>query len=142
MRLRKAKKLVDNYVPLLNWSVLPISCTLIIIIISKNVSSSGCYRNLASIRPSLNLIPHGRTVPNQRYERLRPMPVVWFKRRIHRSNFGVSDMNIQLLDTGWFDLQVRSPYEVVMHYTQDILEYVSYTWFQRCWYFNEPTKSK
>ena len=31
------------------------------------------------------------------------------------------------LATGQFDLQGRSTYEVVMDYTQDISEYVSYT---------------
>ena len=29
-----------------------------------------------------------------------------------------------------------------MHYTPDISEYVSYTWFQWCHYFDESTKSK
>ena len=29
-----------------------------------------------------------------------------------------------------------------MHYTPDIPEYVSYKWFQWCWYFDESTKSK
>ena len=29
-----------------------------------------------------------------------------------------------------------------MHYTPYILEYVSYTWFQWCWYFDKSTKSK
>ena len=29
-----------------------------------------------------------------------------------------------------------------MHYTPDILDYVSYTWLQWCWYFDESTKSK
>ena len=49
---------------------------------------------------------------------------------------------LYLLATGWFDLQGRSPYEVVMHYTPDISDYVSYTWFKWCWYLDEYTKSK
>ena len=34
----------------------------------------------------------------------------------------------------WFGtvLPWGSPYEVVMHYNPDILEYVYYTWFQLC----------
>ena len=49
---------------------------------------------------------------------------------------------LYLLATGPFDLRGRSPYEVVMHYTLDILEYVSYTWLQWFWNFDESTKSK
>ena len=49
---------------------------------------------------------------------------------------------LYLLSTRSFDIQGRSPYEVVMHYTPDILEYVSYTWLQWCWYFDEYTKNK
>ena len=49
---------------------------------------------------------------------------------------------LSLLANGRFDLQGRTPYEIVMHYTPDISEYVSYTWFQWCWYFDESTKSK
>ena len=49
---------------------------------------------------------------------------------------------LTLLATGRFDLQGRTSYEVVMHYTPDISEYVSYTWYQWCWYFDESTKSK
>ena len=49
---------------------------------------------------------------------------------------------LYLLATVQFDLQGRSPYEVVVHYTSDILEYVPYTWFQWCWYFDESTKIK
>ena len=49
---------------------------------------------------------------------------------------------LSLLATGRFDLQGRSRYEVVMHCTPDISEYVSYTWFQWFWYFNESIKSK
>ena len=49
---------------------------------------------------------------------------------------------LSLLATGRFDLQGHTSYEIVMHYTPDISEYVSYTWFQWCWYFDESTKSK
>ena len=66
VRVRKVKKLVNNVVPSLNWSVCPIPCTLIIIIILKKVSSSSCYKKMAYIRPLLNIIPHGITVPNQK----------------------------------------------------------------------------
>ena len=49
---------------------------------------------------------------------------------------------LSLLANGRFDLKGRTPYEVVMHYTPDISEYVSFTWFQWCWYFDETTRSK
>ena len=49
---------------------------------------------------------------------------------------------LSLLATGRFDLQGRYSYEVVMRYTPDISEYVSYTWFQCCWYFYESNNSK
>ena len=49
---------------------------------------------------------------------------------------------LSLLASGRFDLQGRTAYEAVMHYTPDISEYVSYTWFQWCHYFDESTKSK
>ena len=47
-----------------------------------------------------------------------------------------------LLATSRFDLQGRTPYEVVMHYTPDISEYISFSWFQWCWYFDEGSKEK
>ena len=43
---------------------------------------------------------------------------------------------------GRFDLQGRTPYEVVMHYTSDITEYVSFTWFQWCWFYDKGSKTK
>ena len=49
---------------------------------------------------------------------------------------------LSLLATGGFDLQRTSTNEVVIHYTPDILEYVSYKWFQWCRYFDKFTKSK
>ena len=61
VRVIKVNKLVDHCVLSMNWSVCPFPFTLVITIISKKFYSSGCYVNLASIIPSLNLIPHGRT---------------------------------------------------------------------------------
>ena len=49
---------------------------------------------------------------------------------------------LSLLANGRFDLQGRTPYELVMHHTPDISEYVSFRWFQWCWYFDESTRSK
>ena len=40
---------------------------------------------------------------------------------------------LSLLANGRFDLQGRTPYELVMHHTPDISEYVSFRWFQWCW---------
>ena len=49
---------------------------------------------------------------------------------------------LSLLANGRFNLQGRTPYEAVMHYTPDISEYVSFEWFQWCWYFDEDFRSK
>ena len=49
---------------------------------------------------------------------------------------------LSLLASGRFELNGRTPYEVVMNYTPDISEYVSYSWFQWCWYYNEMSKEK
>jgi len=49
---------------------------------------------------------------------------------------------LSLCATGRYDLKGRTPYECVMHSTPDISEYVSFDWFQYCWYFNEATKEK
>jgi hypothetical protein len=49
---------------------------------------------------------------------------------------------LSLCASGRFELKGRTPYEAVMHYTPDISEYTSYTWFQWCWYYDEVTKSK
>ena len=49
---------------------------------------------------------------------------------------------LSLLATDRFDLHGRTPYEVVMHYTPDISEYLSFSWFQWCWYFDHETRSK
>ena len=47
-----------------------------------------------------------------------------------------------LCATGRYDLKGCTPYECVMHSTPDISEYVSFDWFQYCWYFNKATKEK
>ena len=49
---------------------------------------------------------------------------------------------ISLLANSRFDLQGRTPYESVMHYTPDILEYVSFEWCPWCWYFDKELSSK
>ncbi|GFH62200.1 hypothetical protein CTEN210_18676 [Chaetoceros tenuissimus] len=36
---------------------------------------------------------------------------------------------------------VETTYEMIMHYTPDISEYVSFAWFQWCYYFNKDSKS-
>ena len=48
---------------------------------------------------------------------------------------------ISLLANSRFDLQGRKPYEEVMNYTLDVSEYVSFKWFQWCWYFDEDPHS-
>ena len=49
---------------------------------------------------------------------------------------------LSLCATGRYDLHGRTPYEAVLNYTPDISEYVSYEWFQFCWYLDETTKAK
>ena len=49
---------------------------------------------------------------------------------------------LSLLSTGRFDLKGRTLYKAVMHYTPDISEYVSFSWYQWCKYYNENTKQK
>ena len=49
---------------------------------------------------------------------------------------------LSLMATGRYELQGRTPYEVVMNYTPDISEYVSFSWYQWCWYFDEGMKAK
>ena len=49
---------------------------------------------------------------------------------------------LSVLAIGRFDLQGRTPYEAVMQYTPDISEYVSFTWFQWCWYYDDQTNTK
>lgn len=49
---------------------------------------------------------------------------------------------LSLLASGRFELKGRTPYKVVMNYTPDISEYISYSWFQWCYYYDETTKTK
>ena len=49
---------------------------------------------------------------------------------------------LSILANGRYDLQGRTPYEAVLHYTPDISEYVSFAWFQWCWYYDEITNTK
>ena len=49
---------------------------------------------------------------------------------------------LSLCATGRFDLWGRTPYEVVTNYTPDISEYVSFSWYQWCWYLDEDMKCK
>ena len=49
---------------------------------------------------------------------------------------------LSLLAIGKCNVHGHTPYKVVMNYTRDILEYVSFTWLQCCWYFEEDTWSK
>ena len=49
---------------------------------------------------------------------------------------------LSLCATGRYDLKGRTPYEAVLNYTPDISEFVTFGWFQWCYYFNESTKSK
>ena len=49
---------------------------------------------------------------------------------------------LSLFAKGRFDLQGRTPYEVVMCYTPNISKYVSFFWFQWCYYFDEQSRSK
>lgn len=49
---------------------------------------------------------------------------------------------LSLLAIGWFNLQGRTLYEMIMCYTPNISEYISFGWFQWCYFFNEDSKSK
>lgn len=49
---------------------------------------------------------------------------------------------LSLCVAGRFELQGRTPYETVLNYTLDISEYVSYSWFQWFYYFDEGQKTK
>ena len=49
---------------------------------------------------------------------------------------------LSLLATGRYELEGCTQYDVVMNYTPDISEYVSFRWYQWCWYFDEGTKVK
>ena len=47
-----------------------------------------------------------------------------------------------LVVPGSFQLQNRTPYESVMHYTPDILDYVNFHFYQWCYYWDETEKEK
>ena len=49
---------------------------------------------------------------------------------------------LSLCATGRFELQGRTPFELVTNYTPDISEYVEIKWFQWCYSFNESTRTK
>ena len=49
---------------------------------------------------------------------------------------------LSLCATGRYDLHGRTPYELVLNYTPDISELVTFTWFQWCYYLCEHTKTK
>ena len=42
----------------------------------------------------------------------------------------------------YYDLQGRTPYELVAGYTPDISEYVTFSWYQWCYYWDESMKQK
>ena len=46
-----------------------------------------------------------------------------------------------LCATTRFELKGRTPYEVVTNHTPDISEYVAFTCYQWCWYFDEDRRS-
>ena len=46
------------------------------------------------------------------------------------------------MEIGRFDLQGRTPYKVVIQYTPVISEYVSFTWFQLCWYYDDKSNTE
>ena len=43
---------------------------------------------------------------------------------------------------GRYELRNRTPFECVCHHTPDISEYVSFSWFQWCYYLDESTSNK
>ena len=49
---------------------------------------------------------------------------------------------LSLLATGAYQLGGRTPYEIVMGYTPDISEYVSFQWYQWSYYWDELNKMK
>ena len=49
---------------------------------------------------------------------------------------------LSLTANGLFQLQNRTPYKTVMHYTPDISEYVNFHFYQWCYYWNEIEKEK
>ena len=147
MRVIKVKKLVNHCVPLLNWSVLPNSCTLI----NHNNFKEGLFKRMLRKFGLYQTF----TEPHYPWHNLAKPLIGEVNSYAHflmqKRNTPVrlwcfcseySADILSILATGRFDIQGRSPYEVVMHYTPDILEYVSYTWFQWCCYLDESTKIK
>ena len=49
---------------------------------------------------------------------------------------------LSLCASGRYELHGRTPCELVTHYTPDISEYVSYRWYDWCYYWDETTKEK
>ena len=49
---------------------------------------------------------------------------------------------LSLMVPNRFELQGRTPYEVVAGYTPDISEYVIFSWYQWCYYWDEGSKEK
>ena len=49
---------------------------------------------------------------------------------------------LTLMATGAYQLGGRTPYEIVMGYTPDISEYVSFQWYQWAYYWDEIAKEK
>ena len=49
---------------------------------------------------------------------------------------------LSLCATGRFELQGRTPFEIVTNYTPDISEYVQFAWFDWCYYYDQENKSK
>lgn len=49
---------------------------------------------------------------------------------------------LALMATGLYQLEARTPYEHVMHYTPDISEYVNFRWYQWSYYWDELNKEK
>ena len=49
---------------------------------------------------------------------------------------------LSLVASGMFQLQNRTPYETVMHYTPDISKYVNFHFYQWCYHWDEVEKEK
>ncbi len=47
-----------------------------------------------------------------------------------------------LMATGRYQLEGRTPYEHVMHYTPDISEYITFKWYQWAYYWDQSEKEK
>jgi len=49
---------------------------------------------------------------------------------------------LSLCTTMHYSLQGRMPYKVVCHYTPDISEYVTFSWYKWIYYWDEHSKEK